>query len=66
MDRTDIKIGDKVDIHFDNFSPLHDAEVILMPYATNGWWVVRTNTIHYVQNFAYLSLVTENKEPFEL
>ena len=55
-----------MDIHFDNMFPLKDAEVISIPYPNSGCWIVKTDTIHYVQHFAYLSLVTEDKEPFEL
>ena len=54
-----IEIGDKVIIRFDNMPPLKDAEVVSIPSATDECWIVKTNTIHYIQHFAYLSLITE-------
>jgi hypothetical protein len=69
MDINKIEIGDIVDVHFSYANPLKNAKVILPPHFVGNksdCWILKADTIHYVRNFEYMSLVIETTEKFEL
>jgi len=58
-----IKIGDRVNIFFENIPALFEAEILYIPCATGDCWKLRTspstNTyqIHYVQTFSRMDKI---------
>jgi hypothetical protein len=63
-----ISYGSRVDVYSEHGKILQNAEVIEFPKINNNgdWWLLKTDTIHIVKNFTYMSLVSENTTPFDL
>lgn len=61
-----IKVGDRVNVMFDNVPWIFDAEVLYIPAVTGDCWRLKTmitpNTIqiHYVQTFAKMETLLRN------
>ena len=63
---TEIEIGDKVSINFNNaqLTLCHEAEVLYKPYATGDSWHfknLRTDELHYVTEGCTITLIEKRK-----